>query len=612
MKRRNFLRSAGALSLPALLNGSLAADPVSLFTPFINPNTDKVLVLIRLSGGNDGLNTVIGLDQHANLQAVRGNVVIPSADALNLTPTTGLHPAMTGMKDLFDNGMLGVVQAVGYPNQNRSHFRSTDIWSTGSDADEVLTTGWAGRYFDTDHPTYPTNYPNAQTPYPIAMTMGNVVSATCQGPASNFSVAVNNPATYQYIAPGGNTPLPMGYYGTEVDYVRTLIGQSNLYGSIVQNAAAAGTNAVTTYTTGTLSRQLQRIAQVISGGLETKIYVATLGGFDTHAGQTDGTDTTVGVHADLLRELSDSIKAFQDDLAAQGLADRVMGLTFSEFGRRIRSNQSTGTDHGDAAPLFVFGNCVQGGVTGTSPVIDTQVDQGTGVPYQYDFRDVYGSVLTDWFDVPSATAQSLFTGGFTYLPIFNGCSASLPVDLLSMVATGREKDVLVEWATSREEDNAGFVVQRSTDGRNFRAVGRVAAGRQGEGGNDYEFIDRNVSVGTLYYYRLKQEDTSGEFEYSPIQTARLVGTKKGDWAVGLPRPNPVNADTYVNVYAPTDATATVELFDVRGARLRQDRVGLGGGRDNRVALRPENLTAGTYVWRLRTDDGQQFSRKFVR
>lgn len=612
MKRRNFLRTVGALSMPALINGGIAAAPLELFTQFINPNSDKILVLVRLSGGNDGLNTLIGLDQLSNLRQVRPNVALPNSGVIGLTATVGLHKNMTGMKALFDDGKLGAIQAVGYPNQNRSHFRSTDIWTSASDANEVLSTGWLGRYLDGDHPEFPTGYPNDEFDYPLAMTMSNGVSGTCQGMSSNFSVSVRNPNTFTYIAPGGDTPLPDNFYGDEVSFVRNLIGQSNEYGEVVTTAASNGNNLADNYTDGPLSEQLRNIALLLSGGIQTKIFVATLGGFDTHSQQVAG-DNTEGVHAGLMAELSNSIKAFMDDLALLGFGDRVMGLTFSEFGRRIRSNQSNGTDHGNAGPMFLFGDCVQGGILGNNPEIDTEVAQNIGVPFQYDFRDVYGSVLVDWFDVPEATVSNLLTGGFNYLPVASGCSQSLPVDLMSITARGMDKEIHVEWSTSREEGNAGYVIERSTDGRNFRRVGFQQAGRQGEDVfNEYRFIDRNVEIGVLYYYRLKQEDLNGNFEYSPIQTARLNGTALGDWAVGLVRPNPVRDDSYINVYAPVDSTATFEIFSVSGQRIRTGTLTLPGRADTRIALRPGDIPAGTYTWRLRTKDGRQFARKFIK
>ena len=613
MNRRNFLRNTGALALPALLSRGIAAAPVQLFSQFINPDSDKVLVLIRLSGGNDGLNTLVGLDQLDTLQQLRPTVALPANTLLNLTPSVALHGAMNGMKTLFDEGKLAAVQAVGYPNQNRSHFRSTDIWTSASAANEVLTTGWFGRYLESDYPDYPVDYPNSQVPYPFAMTMGNVISETCQGTAANFGVAVSNPYNYLRITPGGDAPLPPGTnYETEVNYVRNLVGQSNEYGQIVQAAANQGETLATNYTNGTLSRQLRDIATLISGGLGTKIYIATLGGFDTHSAQVIDGDSTAGKHSELMTELSDSVKAFMDDLELLGLGDRVMGLTFSEFGRRIRENASLGTDHGDAAPLFAFGNCVQGGILGENPVLDTEFDQNQGVPFQYDFRDVYGSVLMDWFEVPEATVRNLVSPSFQYLPVFGGCAQSLPVDLMSITAIGLEKEIEVRWSTAREENNAGFVIERSEDGRNFRRIGLVPAALNGDVPNDYTFTDRGVRLGVLYYYRLRQEDMNGSFEHSPIQTARLRGTARGDWAVGLPRPNPVRQDSYLKVYAPTDGTATYTIHDTNGRLLRQTKLVLQGRTDNRIPLQPDRLPSGTYVFRLRTHDGRSFARKFIK
>ncbi|MEO0733882.1 MAG: hypothetical protein AAFZ52_13680, partial [Bacteroidota bacterium] len=275
MNRRNFFRTTGALSLSSLLTSGLAADPLSFFSALaLNSTNDRILVLIRLAGGNDGLNTVIGLDQLDNLSVVRSNVVIPAEQVLPLTTTTGLHPSMTGMQEMYNNGLLGIVQAVGYPNQNRSHFRSTDIWTSASAANETVSTGWLGRYLDEGHPEYPTGYPNEDFPYPLAITMGNVVSETCQGINSTFSQAVRNPYNFNYIAPGGNTALPDNNYGTEVSFVRQLIGQSNAYGAVVKEAAQLGENLVE-YPDNSLGDQLKNIATLISGGLGTRIYVAT-------------------------------------------------------------------------------------------------------------------------------------------------------------------------------------------------------------------------------------------------------------------------------------------------------------------------------------------------
>lgn len=603
------MRTTGALSLPAVLAGHPAANPLGFFTPFLNPDNDRVLVLIRLSGGNDGLNTLIGMDQLANLRQVRPNVALTAAQTLSLDATHGLHPAMGGMRDLYQNDLLGIVQSVGYPNQNRSHFRSTDIWSTASAANETLTTGWFGRYLETDHPGYPEDYPNAQFPYPLAMTMGNVVSATCQGTETNLSVVVNDPFNYLYIAPGGDTPVPDNCYGQEVRYVRGLIGQSNAYGEVVQDAANAGNTLSTTYTSGKLSQQLRNIARLISGGLGTKIYVATIGSFDTHSGQVTNGDATTGPHAELLAELATGVAAFQEDLEALGVADRVLGMTFSEFGRRIRSNQSNGTDHGDAAPLFLFGNCVQGGILGDNPAIDTQVDQNTGVPMQYDFRDVYGSVLQDWFDTPNSVVQSV-VGGFTYLPLLGACQQLAVTDLeltLSPTATGID----VEFSTTHEVDNRGFILRRSEDGRNFRDIVRIAAGPQGRG-NSYLHKDLGLTAGRTYYYQVVAEAYDGTLTESVVRLARLAGQGAGEWSVGLPRPNPVTPQSYVKVYTPVDDYASYEILDRSGRRVLNGNYNLIGGRDNRLPLPVQHLPTGHYVWRLLTGDGRRFARKLVK
>lgn len=520
MNRRNFLRATGALGLPAFFGSSLSAASLKLLRSCIDEESDKVLVLIRLAGGNDSLNTLVGLDQLDKLHQVRPSLALPESSLLSLTDTTSLHGSMLGMKSLFDDGKLNAIQAVGYPDQNRSHFRSTDIWTSASSANEFETSGWLGRHLQQDHPDYPSGYPNEAFSAPLAITMGNVLSETCQGMAGNFGTAVNNPFNFLFIAPGGDSPLPVDtYYGDEVSYIRNLIGQSNEYGAIVQESAEAGNSLAENYTEGKLSQQLRNIAYLISGGLKTKIYVATLTGFDTHASQVTG-ESTMGTHADLLRELSDSIKAFQDDLAQLGLADRVMGMTFSEFGRRIKDNGSNGSDHGDAGAMFLFGNCVTGGVIGENPIIDTAVDQRTGVPFQYDFRDVYGTVLTDWFEVPEATVRQIIRPEFQRLPILNDCSADSTTSTTNGAAAG--------------------------------------------------------------------------------------------WLVGQPMPNPIRYRSRINVFTPVTTEATVQIIDLSGKVLNSGTVQLIGGQENQLPIQAGRLPAGTYIYRISTATGANFSRNFLK
>ena len=425
MKRRHFLKATGtAVSLPVLLNGmSVGTMPQSALFNAINNDNDRVLVLIQLSGGNDGLNMVIPKDQYSNLFNVRANLMIPETSLLDVTDTVGLHPSMTGIKGLYDNARLGIIQSVGYPNQNRSHFRSTDIWTSASASDQFWTTGWIGRHYDSMHPEFPEAYPNEEFPDPFAITMGSIVSETCQGIAANYSLTVNDPFSLTPLTEGAPGELPDTPYGEELAFLRTTISQTNAYAEVITTAADAGSNTVDYPGDNRLAQQLKNVALLISGGLRTKIYVVTLGGFDTHANQVALGNTTTGAHAVLLQQLSQAMEIFQNDLAQLGLEERVIGMTFSEFGRRIRSNDSLGTDHGTAAPLMLFGSCVNPMVLGDNPEIPEEVGIQDGVPMQHDFRDIYGSILMDWFEVAEEDVQSLLYPEFQYLPIVNVCNS---------------------------------------------------------------------------------------------------------------------------------------------------------------------------------------------
>ena len=615
MNRRNFLRNTGAISLPLLggLSGVQALGSPRLERLLAQSDNDRVLVLIQLVGGNDGLNTLVPLDQMSELQQVRPNVVLPEGRLLPLSGGSSLafHPRMAGLQRLYGDGKLAIVQSAGYPNQNRSHFRSTDIWSTASPSEVEYTTGWMGRYLEGRHPGYPEGYPNPTSPHPLAITMGNAASETCQGTVTNVCQTVNDPFQITYLAPGGDTPLPDNRFGEQVAFLRIAISQTNAYGAVINEAAESGSSTAT-YPEGRFAGQLRNVVRMIGGGLSTKVYVVQLGGFDTHAGQVSATDRTQGDHADLLGELSSGLAAFQQDLEQQGLADRVLGMTFSEFGRQVRSNGSNGTDHGDAAPLFVFGSCATGAVLGENVVVDTAGEPGLAVPMQYDFRDVYGSILLDWFEVPETEVRRLIYNDFQYLPVANGCTANVaaPVDLLSSTARGMDTYVALDWQTANERGNQGFEIERSTDGRDFTFVGWQTALAGEREGSSYHFEDKDVAEGPLYYYRLRQLDYDGSFAYSPIMTARLAGAAAADWTVGLPYPNPVIDQTSIKVYAPTDGRLSYSVYDLAGKRLLGDSVGIGGRRDNLITVRTGRLPAGTYLLRLESN-GLREVRRFV-
>ena len=430
MKRRSFIKRSSVASVPLFLGGvPVSAVAENVFSNFVNPDSDRVLVLIQLTGGNDGLNCVIPRDQYRNLTMVRPDIILPESSLLEITDQVAFNPNMENLKRVYDNGELSVVQSVGYPNQNRSHFRSTDIWHTASDADEFVLTGWLGRYFDAFIPNYPEAYPNNEYPDPFAITIGSSVSETCQGMAGNFSLAISNPENLAQLSTPLNNEVAGGCYKDKLDFLAKTIQQTNEYGEVIQTADDMGSNSSTQYPDdNVLAQKLKIVAKLINGGLRTKVYIVSLGGFDTHANQVMDGDTTTGEHAALLEELSTAILSFQDDLKNLGLDQRVVGMTYSEFGRRIRSNSSFGTDHGTAAPLWVFGSCVQSGVIGDNPEISEDVDNQEGVPMQNDFRSVYGSILTDWFEVDENIVQDVLLGEFQKLPIIEVCSASSSTD----------------------------------------------------------------------------------------------------------------------------------------------------------------------------------------
>lgn len=432
MKRRDFVKnlSLASVGTPFLLNDLKFQTISKPLFPIQKSAEDKVLVIIRLGGGNDGLNTVIPLESYDNLANHRSNIIIPQNDLLSITNTLAFHPTMTGMQNMFNDGKLSIIQNVGYPEQNRSHFRSTDIWDKGL-MEPSATTGWMGRNFDNSYPNFPEDYPNDSNPDPFAITMGSEVSATCQGLMGNFSHSVSNP--FDTFNLSETSALNDGsYYGSHMEYLSTIIGQTNAYGSQVNDAANNGSTLSNKYDDNNpLAVQLRYVAQMISGGLQTKVYILNINGFDTHDSQVSASDVKQGNHTDLLKTVSDAIEAFQDDLALLNLEQRVAGMTYSEFGRQIASNASLGTDHGDAAPLFMFGSCVGQLVTGSDPVIGTQIQNQEGLPMEIDFRDIYASVLRNWFEVGEADIQQTFEHQVTYYQFLGGCSTGLEEENLT-------------------------------------------------------------------------------------------------------------------------------------------------------------------------------------
>jgi len=441
MKRKDFLRhTVPAVALPAIFSGfsikAFGASPLLESLMRSSGSDDHVLVLIQLSGGNDGLNTVIPLDQYSVLSACRSSLLIPQGQTLSLTglSNTALHPSMTGMQSLFNDGKMRIVQGVSYPDPNLSHFRATDIWMTASDSQQYLNTGWAGRYLNYEYPNYPTGYPNTNVPDPLAIQIGSVLSTAFQGPTCGMGMSISDPTNFYDLISGIQQPVPATPAGHELGYVRQVAQQTDQYAGVITAAASSVTTQNPYPANNALAAQLKIVAQLIAGGLRTKIYMVSMGGFDNHSNQVDNGSPATGTHADLLQELSDAIKAFMDDLTFLGSADRVIGMTFSEFGRRILGNNSFGTDHGVAAPMFVFGNKVIPGMLGTNPVLPSTVSVNDNVPMQYDFRSVYASILQDWFCVPASELNTIMLQNFQTLPLVNSSDCTTAIHEINNAA----------------------------------------------------------------------------------------------------------------------------------------------------------------------------------
>ena len=439
MKRRDFLAASSSFLLPVMVGG-MGVKAFGANSPLVQSlmqtnalAKDRVLVIIYLNGGNDGLNTVIPLDQYAQYSALRNNIALPTTGLKPILPigdgTTGLHPSMTGLKQLHDNGKLAVVHSVSYPTPSYSHFRATDIWMTATDSAVQADTGWAGRYLENRFDNYPmppiTDRDNSSAVMedPLAIQIGYLTSTTVLGSNQSMAIAINDPQTYAALVGGGvgatTTDLPCCEAGNLVSFIRQQQALAVGYSTEITNAHNAGNiTPAPIYPTGnSIADQLKIVARLVGGGLKTKVYFLSIGGFDTHATQVVSTDKTTGTHATLLGKLSAGIKAFQDDLQVRGIEDKVAGFTFSEFGRRANSNSSAGTDHGVAAPMFVFGSSIKRQSVGRNPNIGgysnlpTDLNGTVGnqdLKMQIDFRRIYWDILTDWFGRSKTEAASLF------------------------------------------------------------------------------------------------------------------------------------------------------------------------------------------------------------
>lgn len=423
MKRRTFVKnSIPLIALPGLVKGI----PIGAFAaPAAGSSTNpdgKILVIIELNGGNDGLNTIIPIDQYKNLINARGNILIPEKKILPLAGTgiAGLHPSLKPLQSLYNQKMMAIVQGIGYPNFSYSHFRAVDILQTASGADNAVTTGFLGRYLSQHNKQYPKGYPNAGNPDPLALTVGPVPTSTLlQGRTISMGLNISSSSNFYDLVAGVNMDAPATNSGKELDFMRQTSSLTTQYDNAIKQAGRKQQNLSGKYPEkNDVAQNLKIIAQLIGGGLKTSVYITTQFNYDHHNAQVDTADTTKGKHADLLNTFSEAITAFLDDLQLMGIHDRVMCMVYSEFGRRIKSNASYGTDHGSAQPWMFIGTQVKGGITGHNPVIAEKVTVADNLEMQHDYRSVYTTLLKKWFNAPDDDIAASVPGNFPILDLF--------------------------------------------------------------------------------------------------------------------------------------------------------------------------------------------------
>jgi uncharacterized protein (DUF1501 family) len=417
--RREFLRTSvlgGALSwtVPAFLANTFSAmqaEAENSATQIATGHDSNILVILQMAGGNDGLNTIV---PYSNDHYHRARPKLGLKRILKINDDIGLHESLAGFKDLYDTGELSIIQGVGYPNPNRSHFRSTEIWQTAADAEKIESSGWLGRYFDnTCSGCDPTVAVNIGRQMPQAFQAKHPVGVSLESPQSYRFISrekgkggemteesyrkLNEPDSEMAENAGGTIGAIHGSVQSScsaLDFLERTALDAQVSSDKIRAIASRVENQAT-YPGSQLGNSLKLVAKLIGGGLATCVFYVSQGGYDTHTNQT-------GTHERLLKELGDSVKAFVTDLKAQGNLSRVLVMTFSEFGRRVAENANSGTDHGAAAPMFVIGNKVKAGLLGKYPSLaPTDLFQGD-LKYNLDFRSVYAGVLENWLKTRSA------------------------------------------------------------------------------------------------------------------------------------------------------------------------------------------------------------------
>ncbi len=552
MKRRNFLKIFPAAGVtPFVVNGF----PM---TPFSNRQmanilsnceevAERILVLIQLKGGNDGVNTIIPINQYDRYAELRPTIRIPDKglekyitldSSLSSDKQCGLHPVMTGLKGIYDKGWMSVVQGVGYENLNQSHFKGTDLWLSGGDGTKEkfsIRSGWMGRALNAMYPEVK-GEPTAKMKYPLGIQVGdpnpslgfhtetehqNSINLTGQDPAGFYSLV-------QTIGGAPLANVPQSEYGDELRYIMGVEKAVDRYSEFITQAFNAGSNSISTYPDTTLANQLKTVARLIKGGCKTKIYLCNMGGFDTHGSQIPPEGTiTKGGHAELLRRLSDAVSTFFNDLEGLGLGDLVAACTFSEFGRCARENGSSGTDHGTLAPMLLFGKGIKAGVEGINVDLKNLSGDNQLMGQQFDYRQVFTTILQDWLGASNYVLEQTMFEGYNKMPLVDAAYVASPdcyigtVDVWEGPSVERNLALFPNPASTRVEvafqTDAAFEAMLSLHSLGGTLVSARTV--QTFPGNNLWFFDVSALPTGTYFVRLESR-WSGKAEVMKLLVAR--------------------------------------------------------------------------------------------
>jgi uncharacterized protein (DUF1501 family) len=443
MRRRTFLKHAGQLGLGSI---ALQGLPIKSFAtasmlPLLDCQgiNDRAMVVVFLKGANDGLNTIVPINQYDDYAAKRPTIKLPnvgqSNGLINLDTTlaiekeVGIHPMMTAFKSMYESDRASIIQAVGYPSPNKSHFKSTDLWMTGGDgttANFNIESGWLGRYLESAYPGV-SGISTPEFPDPLGIQFGDNkpsgslhnhdleylgINLTGQDPSNLFGL-LNG------LGSAPHTDLFPSDFSDQLSYIMNIENSTNSYGARISSVYNNGSNSSVTYPSTDLGNQLKSIARLMKGGSKTKVFLAHKSGFDTHVNQVVTGATSTGTHATLLADVFNCIEAFHADLANLGLENKVVTVTFSEFGRKVVQNANVGTDHGNFAPLFLFGSAVKSGVIGNNITINSitadgnLVETGANNQLQHDYRSIFKTLLRDWLGAGQTIIDQSMFGTYT-------------------------------------------------------------------------------------------------------------------------------------------------------------------------------------------------------